>query len=564
MVQRDGPYSLGRGSSGLGYEGLGPGLAVEFDTQHDEGFARAKNAHIAVRFALDPGAKLSATHSPDAKDYAAEQKVADVPDVEKLAGPVTTRVSYDPESQRVLVEVGYRDPAKNNKHTWLLVARSRVGQLPSVGGPYWVGFTAATGKSSFARFAVHSWEFGAVAHQGCMPGFTGDDCSVTNEEAHRECPRVESCGACVGHVYNCVWCGSGRRKGGECVVGTVESVAACSDVSYEPGTCGGSLFWVGVWIVVGLTVVVGAFAFVLVRILPTVQAFRAVSLLVSLTLGTLGGMFLSYVIAASLVEISVTPAFSLLFGGFFLVEGLVVGVQVATQRTPGACLGRAATDVALGAASLWVTASGVLCFALDRTLVPWLPEAVKVVFYMVLAAALNFCVVFSAVDVVNEVWERLTRRKSTTPGIAELVDSRARRDVWSTSGAYAPVPTTEMHASIPGGADLGDDAAPGRAPIPPLSSQRLLTVARSKAKVALLLVSSLAMGLYFGLVFGLMRVGDQDPYHAVLAVRREAVYTFPAGAFVGGVSGLLLQLVELPLANDSEIERMVHGARDDL
>jgi len=237
-------------------------------------------------------------------------------------------------------------------------------------------------------------------------------------------------------------------------------------------------------------------------------------------------------------------------------------VQVAQQRAPGACFGRTATDVALALASVWVVASGVLCFVLDRSIVPWLPEPAKVVFYMVLAAALNFCVVFSAVDVANEAWERVTKRKSSTPGIAELIDSRARRDVWSTSGAYAPVPSFEMHPAV--APDLGDDAAPPASGAPSASGRRLLTVARSKAKVALLLVSSLAMGLYFGLVFGLLRVGDQDPYHAVLAVRREAVYTFPAGAFVGGVSGLLLQLVELPLANDSEIERMVHGARDDL
>lgn len=96
------------------------------------------------------------------------------------------------------------------------------------------------------------------------------------------------------------------------------------------------------------------------------------------------------------------------------------------------------------------------------------------------------------------------------------------------------------------------------------SKSRILTIAKSKARYGLLIVSSIVSGLYFGLVFGLLRIEEESIYRAALMLRQESLYTFPAGALIGGMSGLLLQLITLPIHSDSEVERIINEAKDDL
>lgn len=525
VVQKDNEYALGGGVDGIGYAGLGEGVAIEFDGRRDSHQAVSEHdkdddgAHVAVKEALTPGARLHADHDvANPKDV-----VVPLPNLAQFTRPVEVRIEYSAKSGEIICSF---DVAKQGERAqWMEGVRHKVERSFMGGASYFVGFTAATGHSAAARFAVSRWRFGVprTKLETCVGGFTGPECSVTDEEARRECPRRETCLGCVKNVYNCVWCSSGKdiKSGGACVVGNSESLKECSNYYAEELGCASGVGLIWLWISLGIVSVVLCFGFVLVRTLPRKQAFRAVSLLVALGCGALLGMLLSYVIAAALVEISTTPVFSLAFGLFFFYLGTIVALETSKMRAEAQSLRW--EHIASMVAVVWIVIAGVLCFILDKKIVMWMPEGLKVVFYMILSAALNFCVVFSAVDLGNEVYERYTRKSSNTPGLSEMMEGRAIGDV------------------------------------------RFFKVARSRARYGLLIMASLLSGLYFGLVFGLMRIEEEKVYRAALMLRQESLLTFPAGALIGGLSGLLLQLIAAtPAQSEAEVDRIINEARDDL
>jgi len=542
VVQKDGPYALGNGGEGIGYDSVGEGIAIEFDGKRDAGqVANSKDpedagAHFAIRKALIPGERLQADHTKDVikgTPTSGDQVVA-VPNMAKFNRPIHFRVDYQADSQELsfsINQASYNEPAK-----WSGSLKATVGQFLG-GDAYYVGFTAATGDSSAARFAITNWKFGLSNRkfQGCVKGFTGPECSVTNEEARRECPRRETCLGCVRDVYNCVWCRSSKTGGSpSCVAGIKDIIEQCNnDIAVEDMGCSSNISLIWLWISIGVFSIVFCFGFILVRLLPRAQAFRAVSILVSLGCGAIFGMLLSFVVAASLVEISSTPMFSLAFGVFFFYLGGLITLEIIKNRQDEEePFSWTWEQVASCFAVVWIVFAGLLCFILDKKIVMWLPEAVKVLMFMVLAAALNFCIVFSTVDIYNELYERWTRRATSTPGLSEILDAEARKEMFATDRA-----TTKS---------------------------RVLTVARSKARYGLLIFASLVSGLYFGLIFGLMRIEEEEIYRAALMLRQESIYTFPAGALIGGMSGLLLQIITLPFQSDGEIDRIINEVKDDL
>ena len=70
--------------------------------------------------------------------------------------------------------------------------------------------------------------------------------------------------------------------------------------------------------------------------------------------------------------------------------------------------------------------------------------------------------------------------------------------------------------------------------------------------------------MFFGGVFGYLRVEEEASYRVALALQQESAYTFPVGAFVGAISAALQQFLQLPLASDEQIDRIIRNAGDDL
>jgi len=284
------------------------------------------------------------------------------------------------------------------------------------------------------------------------------------------------------------------------------------------------------YILLGLFTLIFCFGFILIRLLPKRQAYRAISLLVALSFGAFVGMGQSFIIAASLVEISSSPFFSFAFGLFFFYLGGLITMELIKLRSSNLERQWTWDQAASICAIVWIVSAGLLCIALDKKIIMWMPEVLKIFMYMILASALNFCLVFSVLDLYNELYERYYKTSANHPGLAEMLDSQTRKRMFDDKG----------------------------------SKTRVLTIAKSKARYGLLIAASIIAGLYFGLIFGLMRIEEEELYRASLMLRQESLFTFPAGAVVGGMSGLILQLLTMPEQSDTEIDRIIDEAKDDL
>ncbi|GBG31814.1 Lectin-related protein [Hondaea fermentalgiana] len=524
VLQSAGPYSIGNSDAGLGYDGLGSGLAIEFDTAQSAEMGDPATPHISVHSGLF-GAKLSAKEPELAEKYSSPWEDLALYD-ETLENRLRARfitITYEPSDGILKVSLSHKSADRRYVHKDLLST-----QIGAISGEYHVGFTAATGKS-FARFALLSWAFecagpGETQSQVrtfCSQDFDGPNCAVTNEVAERECPRRTACNVCTEDVYNCAWCSGGNDgDSGHCVVGTVENIRECSAVALEPLSCSAGLSHIWIYLLGVAFFVIIVFAFVLFRMLPMVQSFRAISLLVALVGGALSGMVLSYFISISLVEISETTFFGIAYGFFFSVQFILISAHLVKIEIPerGWC---SAHVILLIICDVWVFLSAIACFLLDRRFIHWLPEAPKVLFYTVLGASLNFCLVFSIAEITDEVMHKCSERGGHGANIASTFDTRR--------------------------------------------GTRRSAVVSSQARVALLAAASMLSGTFFGFMFGTLRIEEESQYRVALALQQEAAYTYPVGALIGGVSALLYQLVQLPLASDEQIDRILReSGRDGL
>ncbi len=531
VLQDSGPYTIGRGRDGLGYDGLGHGVAVEFDMVASAPSAGAP--HVSLHAGLFDSKLSSKEDAPASYRKLVPGLVTYDEDPANAQQHRFVTIEYKAADGVLTVSESHRDSKGKFGVTDLL----RV-QLGAIRGKYHVGFTAATsegGASGFSRMAVRSWyldtrpsagERGAAstageAQRACSDGFTGADCSVTNEVASRECPRRLACNTCVEDVYNCAWCGGANK----CVVGVLEELKECQAVLLEPLACRAGLSRIWLYLLGVAFVVVLAFGIVLFKVLPARQSFRAISLLVALVGGALSGMAFSFVVSVSLVEISETPFFAVAYGLFFLLQSATIAAHVYREELPAR--GWDSHSALLSGCALAALVSAVACFLLDRRLIHWLPETPKVLLYTVLGATLNFCLVFSAAEISGELAHRCSA--SEQPHIASSVERGGAHDSQAKGGA----------------------AARG-------------AIMRSHARVALLVAASLISGTFFGFMFGTLRIEEEAIYRVALALQQEAAYTYPVGALLGGVSAMLYQLLQLPLASDDQIDNILRHGGDDL
>merc|ERR1712217_218325 len=175
----------------------------------------------------------------------------------------------------------------------------------------------------------------------------------------------------------------------------------------------------------------------------------------------------------ALVEISISPFFSTYFGILFILVGCLILWRVLSHD-PGELKQVKKLHLSIFAATIII--SGALCFMLDRKLFVGLTPAMKVPLYMLLGLAVAFALTFSIVDVLNYV-------------------------------------VGFMQATI---------AKP---------------VVESAQQVYMVLVVSLAMGVVFGFMFGLLDLEDERGYHIRMALMREERYCLPMGLILGGLSG---------------------------
>ncbi len=92
------------------------------------------------------------------------------------------------------------------------------------------------------------------------------------------------------------------------------------------------------------------------------------------------------------------------------------------------------------------------------------------------------------------------------------------------------------------------------------------TMTASESRVAVLAAASLLSGCFFGFMFGYLKLEEESMYHIVFALQREAIYTYPVGALIGGVSALLNQIIgdSTQSADDRRVAIMLRSATDDL
>mmetsp|Transcript_86970 Transcript_86970/g.241186 ORF Transcript_86970/g.241186 Transcript_86970/m.241186 type:complete len:236 (+) Transcript_86970:73-780(+) len=212
---------------------------------------------------------------------------------------------------------------------------------------------------------------------------------------------------------------------------------------------------------------------------PPTPTRKLCLLAVSTAMGAALGAFVSMITNFALVEISVSPMFSVYFGGLFILVGCLILWRVASHE--------AAEPLPLPKLHLAVFAgiivlSGFLCFLLDRKMFVGLRPWMKVPLYTVLGSAVSFAMTFAIVDVLNYV-----------VGLCQ--------------------------ASL---------AKP---------------IVESAHQVSLVLCVSLAMGMAFGFTFGVLDVADEDEYHIRMALLRDEKYSQPVGIALGALAGLGLEFV---------------------
>ncbi|WP_250032989.1 L-type lectin-domain containing protein [Paractinoplanes maris] len=135
VVQTEGPRALGGWGGGLGYRGIEPSLAVEFDT-YQNSYDPSRN-HLAVVLGGNP-------------DYQADTAEAPIP---LFGKPFNARVVYDAGASLLRVYIKSLSAGSTEQ----LVLEHEVNLAGHVGDTEaWIGFTASTG-TGLSKQDIYSW-----------------------------------------------------------------------------------------------------------------------------------------------------------------------------------------------------------------------------------------------------------------------------------------------------------------------------------------------------------------------------------------------------------------------
>merc|ERR1719188_757874 len=210
---------------------------------------------------------------------------------------------------------------------------------------------------------------------------------------------------------------------------------------------------------------------------PASAGRRCCTLILSTGCGAVLGAFVSMITSFALVEISISPMFSVYFGGLFILVGCLILWRVMSHESSQE-LPMSTRHLALFAGMIIV--SGFLCFVLDKRFFMGLKLWMKVPLYTVLGSSVCFAMTFAIVDVLN----------------------------------YA----------------IGFFQTAVAKPI-----------VESVHQVGLVLVVSVMMGFVFGFTFGVLDVADEEVYHLRVALLRDEKITQPVGIALGAFAGAGLE-----------------------
>jgi len=200
---------------------------------------------------------------------------------------------------------------------------------------------------------------------------------------------------------------------------------------------------------------------------------KPVYLFVGACIGALIGIFETLVVNLALVEISISPFFSLYFGILFLVVGILILIRVHNHDH---LYSDQYQKMYLMTFAGTIIFSGFLCFLLDRRMFAGLSSSLKVPLYGILGLSIAFALTFSTVDILNYL-------------MGFLQQTVARPLVESTTQVY------------------------------------------------LVLLCSIIMGAIFGITFGLVGVMEEHDYMIKVALMQEQHYCYPVGTIVGALAG---------------------------
>ena len=241
-----------------------------------------------------------------------------------------------------------------------------------------------------------------------------------------------------------------------------------------------------------------------------------ISLCLLALLGGFTGVLSSFIVACTLVEITVNVFFSLYFGVVLLLISALLFYRLSRSHQPHP---QRHLVLLIFICLIFLSAIAALLIHLLLPILPWL---LQVPLYSLQGLALTFAFYFSLFDLLN--W--LTQLYHKYGG--------------STLPSFA--------ASQP----------------PPYTDQPLLVspLINTQPQIFLLTVISSVMGLAFGLTFALLDVEDASPALLRTALHEDLTITYPMG-FVLGAVGAVLNAMMPHLEPYEEVDGAAAGEGED-
>ena len=184
-----------------------------------------------------------------------------------------------------------------------------------------------------------------------------------------------------------------------------------------------------------------------------------------------------------LYSISTTPGVSIAVAGLLFAMAVVISCRASSKMRESSSMQRTEHRCFVMAFALIVLLAAVFCVLLDKHWVHWISFEEKIPLYCVVGVALQVVLTFSFLDILNAFLNLVCR--------------------------------SQKHDSSS-------------------SKKKRLRVVSSPSQICLVLVVTVAMGLVFGIVFGVYDVEDDS---SQIRWHKDNETTFPMGMIGGGITG---------------------------